>query len=69
VRAVAAARGGRSDISKIVVGIVVAAAVVGGVLFEQHKAGVAAQTLIPARIVPGSTRYPVSDLVKAHCPA
>ena len=29
-------------------------------LFEQHKANVAAQTVIPARTVPGSAQYPVS---------
>lgn len=50
--------------SKIVVAVVVvmviAAAVIGGVLFEQHKANVAAQTLIPARTVAGSAKYPVS---------
>jgi protein-disulfide isomerase len=64
VKAVAAARGGRKDLAKIiasgVVVIVVAAAVVGGVLFEQHKKNLVAQAVIPARTVAGSSQYPVS---------
>lgn len=64
VRAVAAARGNRPDRAKVVAGVVVlvvvAAAVIGGVLFEQHKTGAAARTVIPARTVAGSSRYPVT---------
>lgn len=64
-RAVAAARGGRNTgLTRIVVGVVVvvviAAAVIGGVLYEQHKNNVAAQTIIPALTVNGSSSYPTT---------
>lgn len=63
-RAVAAARGSKKDRSRLVVAIVVvvviAGAVIGGVLYEQHKASVASQTVIPALTVSGSSKYPVS---------
>jgi protein-disulfide isomerase len=63
-RAVAAARGSRKDRSRVIIAIVVvvvlAGAVIGGVLYEQHKANVAAQTIIPALTVAGSSKYPVS---------
>jgi protein-disulfide isomerase len=63
-RAVAAARGRNSGLTRIIVGVVVvvviAAAVVGGVLYEQHKNSQAAQTIIPALTVSGSTGYPTT---------
>lgn len=63
-RAVAAARGTRRDMTWIIIAVVVvvviAGAVVGGVLLQQHKATQAAQTVIPALTVPGSSKYPVS---------
>jgi protein-disulfide isomerase len=63
-RAIAAARGTRKDRSRIIVAVIVvvviAGAVIGGVLYEQHKANVAAQTVIPALTVSGSGKYPVS---------
>lgn len=62
-RAVSAARGSR-DLTKIIVGgvvvAVIAAAVIAGVLVSQHKAAQAAQTVIPARTVSGSARYPAT---------
>ena len=63
-RAVAAARGNRKDRSRLIIAIVVivvlAGAVIGGVLYEQNKANQAAQTIIPALTVSGSSKYPVS---------
>lgn len=60
-RAVSQARGSGRDMTKIIISAVVvvliAAAVAGGVLYEQHKAAVAAQTVIPALTVPGSGKY------------
>ena len=69
-RAVSQARGSGRDKTKIIISAVVvlliAAAVAGGVLYEQHKAAVAAQTVIPALTVPGSGKYPASiDRVNA----
>jgi protein-disulfide isomerase len=68
-RAVTAARGNSRDLTKIIVGavviVVIAAAVVGGVLFEKHKSDEAAQTVIPARTVAGSTQY-TATLDKAN---
>ena len=69
-RSVAQARGTGRDLTKIIIGVVVvvviAAAVVGGVLYEQHKSAVAAQTVIPALTVTGSTKYPATvDKVNA----
>jgi protein-disulfide isomerase len=64
VRAVSAARGRNTGMFKIVVPLVVvvviAAAVVGGLLYEKHKSDAAAQTVIPALTVPGSTGYPTT---------
>jgi protein-disulfide isomerase len=63
-RAVSAARGNQRDLTKIIVGVVVvvviAAAVIGGVLYEKHKSDAAAQTVIPALTVTGSSKYPAS---------
>ena len=60
-RAVSQARGSGRDMTKIIISAVVvvliAAAVAGGVLYEQHKAAVAAQTVIPALTVSGSGKY------------
>jgi protein-disulfide isomerase len=70
VRAVAAARGGSRDLTKVIVAIavvvVLAGAVVAAVLYQQHQKTVAAQTVIPAQTVPGSSSYPTSiDRVNA----
>jgi protein-disulfide isomerase len=69
VRAVTAARGNKRDLTKIIAGVVVvvviAAAVVGGVLYEKHKSEAAAQTVIPAQTVAGSTQY-TATLDKAN---
>lgn len=63
-RAVAAARGSRKDRARIIIGVVVIAAIAGavitGVLVQQHRSSVAAQTVIPARTVAGASAYPVS---------
>ncbi|HEX3786001.1 MAG TPA: thioredoxin domain-containing protein [Pseudonocardiaceae bacterium] len=60
--AVAAARGVRKDSTKIIIGVIVvvlvAAGVVGGVLYSQHQKNVSAETIIPAKTVPGSSSYP-----------
>lgn len=70
-RVVAQARssGGR-DLSKIIIAavvvVVIAGAVVFGVLYQQHKSNEAAQTVIPALTVAGSSKYPTSvDKVNA----
>jgi protein-disulfide isomerase len=64
VRAVSAARGNNRGTTRIVIGVVVvvviAAAVIVGVLVQQHRTSTAAQTVIPALTVPGSTRYPAT---------
>lgn len=64
VRAVAAARGHRQDRVWIIVGViavvVIAGAVIGGVLFAQHRSTSTAQDAIPARTVAGSTTYPTT---------
>lgn len=61
-RAVAAARGSGTDRSKVIIGVVfvlvIAAAVLGGVFYQQHRASVAAREIIPALTVPGAN-YPV----------
>ncbi|HEX5407610.1 MAG TPA: thioredoxin domain-containing protein [Pseudonocardiaceae bacterium] len=63
-RSVAAARGGKRDLTKSIAGavviVVIAAAVVGGVLYEKHKSEAAAQTVIPALTVAGSAQVPVT---------
>lgn len=62
-RAVAAAGGTRRDLSLgigVVVVVVIAAAVVVGVLLQQHRTTQAAQTVIPALTVPGSSAYPTT---------
>jgi protein-disulfide isomerase len=69
-RAVSAARGGNRDLTKVIMAIVVvvvlAGAVVGAVLYQQHQKTAAAQTVIPALTVQGSTKYPTSiDQVNA----
>ena len=69
-RSVAQARGGGRDLTKIIIAVVVvvviAGAVVAGVLYQQHKSNVAAQTVIPALTVAGSTKYPATvDKVNA----
>jgi protein-disulfide isomerase len=69
-RAVSAARGGNQGrnrmIMAIVVVVVLAGAVVGGVLYQQHQKTAAAQTVLPALTVQGSTKYPTSiDRVNA----
>jgi protein-disulfide isomerase len=60
-RAVAAARGSRQGSARLVIAIVVivviAGAVFGGVLYEKHKSDAAAETVIPALTVPGSSQY------------
>ncbi len=69
-RAVSAARDGNRDLTKVIIAIVVvvvlAGAVVAAVLYQQHQKTAAAQTVIPALTVSGSTRYPTSiDRVNA----
>jgi protein-disulfide isomerase len=69
-RSVAAARGGGRDLTKVIIAIVVivvlAGAVTAAVLYQQHQKTVAAQTVIPAQTVQGSTKYPTSiDKVNA----
>lgn len=69
-RAVSQARGTRRDFTKIIIAVVVVvligAAVAGGVLYEHHKSAVAAQTVIPALTVSGSSKYPATvDRVNA----
>jgi protein-disulfide isomerase len=63
-RAVSAARGTNKDLTKIIGGIVIvvviAGAVIAGVLYTQHKNNEAAQTVIPALTVSGSTAYPAT---------
>jgi protein-disulfide isomerase len=69
-RAVSAARGGNRDLTKVIIAIVVvvvlAGAVVAAVLYQQHQKTAAAQTVIPAQTVQGSSNYPTSiDKVNA----
>jgi protein-disulfide isomerase len=69
-RSVAAARSGGRDLTKVIIAIVVivvlAGAVTAAVLYQQHQKTVAAQTVIPAQTVQGSTKYPTStDKVNA----
>jgi protein-disulfide isomerase len=69
-RAVSAARGGGRDLTKVIIAIavvvVLAGAVVAAVLYQQHQKTVAAQTVVPALTVQGSTKYPASiDRVNA----
>jgi protein-disulfide isomerase len=69
-RAVSAARGGNRDLTKVIIAVVVvvvlAGAVVAAVLYQQHQKTAAAQTVIPAQTVQGSTKYPTSiDRVNA----
>lgn len=63
-RAVAAARGRRNDRTWIIVGIVavivVAGAVIGGVIFQKNRSTPSAQDAIPAQTVAGSTKYPAT---------
>jgi protein-disulfide isomerase len=60
-RAVAAARGTNKDLPRIigaiVIVVVIAGVVIGGVLYTQHRNSVAQQTVIPAKTVAGSTAY------------
>lgn len=60
-RAVAAARGTNKDLTKIigaiVIVVVIAGVVIGGVLYTQHRNSVAQQTIIPAKTVAGATSY------------
>jgi protein-disulfide isomerase len=60
-RAVAAARGKNQGVSKIIIGavviVVIALAVVAGVLYSQHKSNQIAQTVIPALTVKDSSKY------------
>jgi protein-disulfide isomerase len=69
-RSVAAARSGGRDLTKVIIAVVVivvlAGAVTAAVLYQQHQKTVAAQTVIPAQTVQGSTKYPTSiDKVNA----
>jgi protein-disulfide isomerase len=69
-RAVSAARSGGRDMTKVIIAIVVvvvlAGAVVAAVLYQQHQKTAAAQTVVPALTVQGSTKYPTSiDKVNA----
>ncbi len=63
-KAVAAARGTKKDLTKIIAGVVVvvvvAAAVIGGVLYSHHKTAAAAETVLPAKTVSGSAQYPAT---------
>ena len=64
-RAVAAARGAKNDRTRFIVGAVVVAvmavAVIGGVLYQNMRTAQAAQAVIPALTVPGSTYPAVFD--------
>jgi protein-disulfide isomerase len=63
-RAVSAARGTNRDLTKIIIAAVVVAVILGavifGVLLQKNKADQAAQTVIPALTVPGSSSYPAA---------
>ena len=63
-RAIAAARGAKRDRVWIVVSLIlvvlVAVAVIGGVVYEHSRSASTAQAVIPARAVAGSARYPAT---------